>query len=126
VECPEEVTVTQGELTFYNWHLRLKIITAILIDNVSVLCIVLKLIFGLWLRYLNWKQNTYFDTLDADGEEAEDKQLTWKPNESLASLTCSIDAGEEMLHHLIALLLTFVDIRPGTDSGKSQITERTD
>lgn len=39
------------------------------------------------------------------------------PNGRLASLTCSIDAGEEMLHHLITLLFTFVDICPGTDSG---------
>ena len=71
MECPEEFT--QGELTSNNWHLGLKIIIAILIVGVSVLCVVMKLIFGLWLCWLNWKQNTYLDTLDADEDEAEDK-----------------------------------------------------
>jgi hypothetical protein len=33
----------------------------------------MKFIFGVWLFRLNWKQNSYLDTLDTDEIEAEDK-----------------------------------------------------
>ena len=84
MECPEEFT--QGELTSNNWHLGLKIIIAVLIVGVSVLCVVMKLIFGLWLCWLNWKQNTYLDTLDADEDEAEDKLQVRRMMDSLRIL----------------------------------------
>ena len=71
MECPEEFT--QGELTSNNWHLGLKITIAILTAGFTVLCLMMKLIFGVWLCWLNWKQNTYLDTLDMDEDEAEDK-----------------------------------------------------
>ena len=70
-ECPEEFV--QGELTSNNWHLGLKITIAVLIVSVTVLCVVMKFIFGVWLFRLNWKQNSYLDTLDTDEIEAEDK-----------------------------------------------------
>ena len=37
---------------------------------------------------------------------------------SPATLTCSVDTGEEMFRHLVTLLLIFVDICPSTDSGR--------
>ena len=71
MECPEEFDL--GQLTSNNWPLGVKTIVVLLILGVTFLCMMLKFIFGLWLCRLNWKQNSYLDTLDTDEDEAVDK-----------------------------------------------------
>ena len=69
--CPEQFDL--GQLTSNNWPLGLKIIIVLVIVGATVLCMILKFIFGVWLFRLNWKQNSYLDTLGTDEIEAEDK-----------------------------------------------------
>ena len=71
MNCPEEFNL--GSLTSNNWATVGKAAVAIVIVGVTILCLIMKLIFGLWLCRLNWKQNAYLDTLEKDLEEAEDQ-----------------------------------------------------
>ena len=65
-ECPD--TLLLGELTSNNWHLGVKILIAVLINGIALLCVVMKITFVLWLSRLEKKQNGYIESADEELE----------------------------------------------------------
>lgn len=64
--CPDQLLL--GELTSNNWHLGVKILIAVLINSIALLCVVMKITFVLWLSRLEKKQNNYLESLDEELE----------------------------------------------------------
>ena len=56
-QCPDELRL--GELTSNKWHTGLKIFIALLIVIPAVGCIIIKVLFRLWLLQLEKKQEEY-------------------------------------------------------------------
>ena len=69
-QCPDELRL--GELTSNNWHTGAKVFIAFIIIIPAVVCIIIKVIFRLWLfqlekeqkEYLEKKQNEHLKSLD--------------------------------------------------------------
>lgn len=57
-----------GELTSDNWHIAVKILLAILINSLTILCVLMKIVFVLWLSRLEKKQADYLNSLDEEFE----------------------------------------------------------
>lgn len=65
-ECPDELML--GQLTSNNWHLSVKILIAVLIIGLALLCVMMKITFVLWLYRLEKKQNDYLESVDEELE----------------------------------------------------------
>ena len=68
-ECPESFTL--GELTSNNWPIGVKIVIAIIIVAIGMVCMFMKFLFKIWLFWLEKKQDNYLDSLDVDLETGE-------------------------------------------------------
>ena len=60
-QCPEQFTL--GEITTNDFPLYAKIIVAMLIVGLAVACLVMKLVFHLWIVHLEHKYGLFLDKL---------------------------------------------------------------
>ena len=65
-QCPESFATT--ELMSNSWSLGVKVVIAIFVLAIGIVCVILKCFFGTWLLWLEKKQNDYLDCLDLDLE----------------------------------------------------------
>lgn len=72
-QCPDELRL--GELTSNNWHMGIKIFISVLIIGLAVLCVVIKIVFILWLILLEKKQGNYLTSLDDELESTDNTML---------------------------------------------------
>ena len=56
-QCPDELLL--GELTSNNWHIGVKSTIAVLIVGISIISVLIKLTFAIWLYHLEKKLNDY-------------------------------------------------------------------
>ena len=56
-QCPDKLLL--GELTSNNWHIGVKSTIAVLIVGLSIVCVLIKLTFVVWLYRLEKKLNYY-------------------------------------------------------------------
>ena len=59
-QCPDELQL--GELTSNNWHIGIKIFIAVLITGLAVLCVIIKVLFFFWLRWLEKQQDIHLNS----------------------------------------------------------------
>ena len=59
-QCPDELLLS--ELTSNNWHVGVKSTIAVLIIGLSVICVLIKLTFVVWLYHLEKKLNNYLQS----------------------------------------------------------------
>ena len=60
-ECPDKLLL--GRLTSNNWHLGVKIFIVVMIIGISITCVIIKLLFALWLYIMEKKLNDYLRSL---------------------------------------------------------------
>ena len=65
--CPDRLEL--GDLTSNNWPLWSKIIITVFVVSLAVFCIIAKLVFVVWLFWLEKKQDAYLEQLEGDEEE---------------------------------------------------------
>lgn len=71
--CPDRLEL--GELTSDNWPLWSKIVIAVLVIGVAVVCMVVKVMFMVWVCWLERKQDAYLDSLEGDEEQRDVLQV---------------------------------------------------
>lgn len=69
-QCPDELRL--GDLTSNDWHIGIKIGIAVLVIGIAFFCVIMKLVFWLWLYRLEKKQTDYLHSLDDDELEVTD------------------------------------------------------
>ena len=77
-ECPDKLVL--GELTSNNWHIGVKIFVAVLIIGVALVCVIFKMLFMLWLLWLEKKQFHYINSLDEEIESVDHATLQVRRN----------------------------------------------
>ena len=60
-ECPDKLLLSG--LTSNNWHLGVKIFIVVVIIGISITCVIIKLLFALWLYVMEKKLNDYLHLL---------------------------------------------------------------
>ena len=65
-QCPDKLQL--GELTSNNWHTGTKVFIALLIIGLAVVCIIVKVVFRLWLFQLEKKQEEYLKQFSDDND----------------------------------------------------------
>ena len=71
--CPDQLLL--GELTSNNWPLWSKILVAVLVVGLAVVCMLVKVAFVTWVWWLEKKQDAYLDSLEGGDEEETDAKL---------------------------------------------------
>ena len=71
-QCPDEFIL--GELTSNNWPVWAKLTISTAILSIGVVCLIMKILFYLWLYRLEKKQDDYLESLDMGLEEADEGQ----------------------------------------------------
>ena len=69
-QCPDELQL--GELTSNNWHTGVKIFIALLIIVPAVVCIIIKVLFRVWLFQLEKQQKEYLEWHQKEGRNSLD------------------------------------------------------
>ena len=59
-QCPDKLQLT--ELTSNNWHIGIKILIAVLITSLTVLCVIIKVLFFFWRHWLEKKQKNLLES----------------------------------------------------------------
>ena len=72
-QCPDQLVL--GELTSNNWPLWSKIIVAILVVGLAMVCVLIKMAFVIWVWWLERKQDAYLESLEGGDEEDTDAKL---------------------------------------------------
>ncbi len=70
-QCPG--TFELGDLTSNNWAMWLKILIATMVVAVGVIAVAIKLLFVLWLWWIQRKQALYLESLDRSLEQSDNK-----------------------------------------------------
>lgn len=77
-QCPDELELSA--LTSDNWPLWSKIIVAIIVVGLAVVCMLIKMAFVAWIWWLERKQDAYLDSLEGRDVEETDAKLQVRQN----------------------------------------------
>ena len=67
--CPDSIDLSS--LMSNNWHPGAKVAIAVVIIGIAAICLLMKMLFVIWLFWLERKQDAYLDSLEVDLENDE-------------------------------------------------------